>query len=110
MSNAEQLLDEVKRLASARLKAARLAAKHEGLVLVDGRRLEQLESLLKAVESAIKTSQMTRDYKDVIAAYPQSEGYNGKRFLVRRNEGRDVMRIAGDLKSRIYGPAGSMVD
>lgn len=95
---AEEHLAELQKLATARLKACNIAAKHQGLSLVDSTRLERLENLLLAVQGAFAAdaARMTREYKDVIESVP-SEHYNGKRFLIRHQDGEAIYRALSVL-------------
>lgn len=108
MNEAEQLLAELQKIASARLRACNVAAKHAGLVLVDARRLEQLEALCRVTKEAFEppAATMTRDYKDVQAR--GDDHYNGKQFLIRRHEGEAVCRALSDLNAKSL-PTGCFV-
>lgn len=92
---AEEHLDEVKKLATARLKACVLAAKHERLALVDAVRFDRLEALVVALKEATKTVLMTRDYKDMIEA--GKTVYVGKKYLFERDKMNDVFRVLNDV-------------
>ena len=100
---ADEHLAELKRIATARLRATRKAAEHEGLALVDAKRLAALEELLERVKAAAATAKMTRDYKDV---QTPGDGYNGKRYLLRREEFRGVLEVVAALDGRADLPAG----
>jgi hypothetical protein len=102
---AEEHLAEVKRLATARLKAAALAAKHERLVLVDGGRLAALEALAAAVKAVAPLAKMTRDYKDVVAL---GDTYNGKRWLLPRGDMGEVFRLLRQVDESANLPTGAL--
>lgn len=101
---AEEHLAELRKIATATLKAANVAARHEGLTLVDANRLANLEALYEAASAAFASATMTRDYKDVIE---DGDKYNGKRFLVRRDEGGLVYQSLYALGFK-SGPAGCL--
>lgn len=94
---AEEHLAEVQRLATARLKAAKAAAAHEGLVLVDGARLALLERLLDAAVVAIEASEFIQRDPEASCRY----------FRIERDDFVGVIRCAMDLR-KIKGPAGCL--
>lgn len=106
---AEEHLEEVRRLATARLKACALAAKHERLSLVDADRLAALERLVTALAEIAPTARMTRDYKDVLAADP-SDRYTGKRWLFHRWGMAAVFDALQAVKATPDLPVGWRVD
>ncbi len=105
--DAHELLAEVRRLATARLKAAAMAAKHERLSLVDGERLSLLEALVEKLTIAVSNARMTRDYKDALLP---DDHYNGKRFLLRRDEFGEVIRFLNAIGKTPSAPMGWSVN
>lgn len=101
--DAEQHLKELKKLATAQLKAAKLAARKQGLALVDAQRLEKLEAIAEALRPCFETAHMTRDYADV----RDKIGYHGKIWLLDRQHTDRVFRLVNDLKF-VAGPMGCM--
>lgn len=85
---AEQHLAELKRIATATLKACNVAARNEGLVLVDLKRFAALEALADKLTEAMKTATMTRDYADV----KERIGYHGKMYLLPRQEFNEALQ------------------
>lgn len=106
---AEEALAEVHKLATARLKDANIAAKHEGLVLVSLDRLAKLESLYELLVVATKEARMTREYKDVIEQHPLEETYNGKRYLLPREPFYEVLMAMTRIKKNLPLPMGCLV-
>jgi len=102
--SAEHHLAELQKIATATLKAAKLAARNQGLVLVDAARLAQLEALHEAASVAFCGALMTRDYKDVL---DDNETYNGKRYLISRDDGDNVFRALSALGCKTL-PAGCL--
>lgn len=101
-TKAEQHLAELRKIATATLKAANVAARHEGLVLVDAAKLERLEALYEAVAIAFSGAYMTREY-----GLQDGDQYNGKRFVVGRTEAE---RVYGKLYALGFsdGPPGCL--
>lgn len=107
-ANAEQCLRELKGISTKILKAANVAARNEGLVLVNGKEITMLRELFVVVADAFKASVSTRDYKDVLEANP-SERYNGKRCLIRRQDAERVFQVLCKFKG-FCGPTGCAVE
>jgi hypothetical protein len=98
--SAEEHIARLRKIATATLKAANVAARHEGLTLVDSAKLENLEALYLAASVAFSAAKMTREYRD-------ADEYNGKRWLIDRDLGGEVFRklYALGFKS---GPSGCL--
>ena len=93
----DELLAEIHRIATSRLKALNVAAKHKDMIVVSAARYALLEQLVESLGTAVTNAKMTRDYKDVQEFYPD-EKYNGKRFLVRRDDGGIVLGVLSKLR------------
>ena len=105
---AAELVRQLNSISTRVLTAAKRAAKNEGLTLVDAQRLADLEALAVAVRAAVETAAMTRDYGDVLRQRPDDH-YSGKRWLIRRDEGRAVYDAVNRIK-RANGPLGCLVE
>lgn len=106
--DAEQRLAELKKLSTAMLKQTKIAARNEGLVLVDSTKFGLLEALCARLKTAMETARMTRDYKDVIEE--DGDTYNGKRYLFRRQEFNEVIRFLNALEKNVNLPFGCFAD
>lgn len=109
MASAHELLTELKSIASATMRQATIAAKHDGLALVNEMRLQKLEQLVVALKESSKSALMTREYSDILKAH-QNERYNGKRFLLRRQEFAAVLQLLNELEGPGIGPSGWAVN
>lgn len=76
---------------------AKKALAEVGCDVVPTKRLEALEELAKAVEEAEKTVLMTRRYDD--CRNRDGGEYNGKRWLVRRDEGANVFKAMQKVRN-----------
>lgn len=101
---AEQHLAELKKISTATLKAANIAARNEGLSLVDAARLARLEALHVAVAAAFCDAKMTRSYRD---ALEDGDEYDGKRYLIDREKGCAIFRELSNLRTKNL-PAGCL--
>lgn len=82
-------------LRRCRRYAVKLAAQ-ENLSVVPSDLLEAYEKLTAAVEACLPGATMTRDYADV---RERGDRYNGKRYLIRREEGGQVARALSFVKA-----------
>ena len=103
LENALSLLDGVKQLNTQLCAQASKAANRVGLTLVNQERLAALEAVASAAREAMKNSRMTREYKDVLEGYPDEEKYNGKRVLLRREDGGAIVNALGRLSKAPKG-------
>lgn len=106
LDTAQIHLDKLKKLAAAQIKSCRVAARNEGLVLVDADRLAALERTVAALHIAFKVTTMTRDYADAIERGKTT--YQGKQYLIGRQEFEAVFRAVAGVKGFTGLPAGSL--
>lgn len=88
MLTADEHLKELRRISTATLTAAKLAAQNEGLTLVNADRLAGLEKLAASVAEAFGKCKKTRCYEDCLV---DGDKYNGKRWLFRRSDGDQML-------------------
>ena len=103
---ADEHLAELKRIATATLKATKIAARNEGLTIVNADRLAGLEKLAVSVAEAFNHCKMTRHYEDCIT---KDDTYNGKRWLFRRDDGDQMYGDVCHLVPNVFGQQGCMV-